>query len=350
MTSQVQALAPVPSSLREKVIKQGQKKWLVTGCAGFIGSNLVENLLLAGQRVVGFDNFATGLRSNITGIYDRLGDVAKENFVFHEASICDAAAVEQAMTGCHYVSHQAALGSVPRSLKTPMASFDANVTGFMTVLDAARRANVERFVYASSSSVYGDHPDLPKFEDKTGHVLSPYAATKAANELFAGVYAKCYGMTCIGLRYFNVFGPRQDPEGAYAAVIPKWIAALIRGESPVINGDGETSRDFCFVANAVQANILGALANIAPGEYVFNVAFQQQTTLNQLFALLKGMVAHSVPSAASVSAQYQDFRAGDIRHSLADVSASQKSLGYAPEFDLRKGLDLAMPWYLSNVK
>jgi UDP-N-acetylglucosamine/UDP-N-acetylgalactosamine 4-epimerase len=348
---EVNALAPIPVELRKRLESLGAKRWLITGCAGFIGSNLVENLLLAGQSVVGIDNFATGLRSNIKNLYDRLGVIAERNFEFYDASICDPEAVSKAVKGCQFVSHQAALGSVPRSIKTPMATYDGNVTGFVTVLDSARLAGVSRFVYASSSSVYGDHPDLPKTEDKVGKVLSPYAATKAANELFANVYRQCYGLRTIGLRYFNVFGPRQDPEGAYAAVIPRWIASLIRGESPVINGDGETSRDFCFVANAVQANILAAIADERQAtNHVFNVAFQQQTSLNQLLAQLKILVSESVPKAALVQAKYVDFRDGDIRHSLADISAISNMLGYKPEFDLKKGLDLAMPWYLSNVQ
>lgn len=344
------ALAPIPEGLHQRLKSAGPSRWLVTGCAGFIGTNIVENLLLCGQQVVGIDNLATGHQRNLDEVRDRLPRALWNNFHFHRVDINDAPAVREAISGCRYVLHQAALGSVPRSIKEPMASFEANVHGFMVVLDAARAEGIERFVYASSSSVYGDHPDLPKFEDKTGQVLSPYAATKSANELFAEVYARCYPLTAVGLRYFNVFGPRQDPEGAYAAVIPKWIATLLKGQAPTINGDGETSRDFCFVANAVQANLLGALSDrLQHRHQVFNVAFQQRTTLNELFSLLREKVAQQRDGVAALSPNYVDFRAGDVRHSLADIGQARQALGYAPEYDLRRGLDLAMPWYLAQA-
>ncbi len=346
-----QALAPIPAALSDRLRSNEPAKWLVTGCAGFIGSNIVENLLCAGQIVVGIDNLSTGHLKNLEEIKARLGDRAWGRFTFHPIDINDSSAVTKAVAGCDYVLHQAALGSVPRSIKEPIASFYANVSGFMTVLDAARLAGVKRFVYASSSSVYGDHPDLPKFEDKIGKVLSPYAATKSANELFAEVFAKTYGMTCVGLRYFNVFGPRQDPEGAYAAVIPKWIATLLKSEAPIINGDGETSRDFCFVANAVQANLLGALSEqLEHPHQVFNVAFSQRTSLNQLFSILKTSLASSGSLPQDVSATYAPFRSGDVRHSLADISSAQRALGYAPEYDLLGGLSLAMPWYIRQAR
>ena len=351
LSAPLRALAPIPTALSDRLRSKGPARWLVTGCAGFIGSNIVENLLCAGQIVVGVDNLSTGHLKNLDEIKARLGDEVWKRFAFHKIDINDGPAVAQAVAGCVYVLHQAALGSVPRSIKEPITSFHANVNGFMTVLDAARLAGVKRFVYASSSSVYGDHPDLPKFEDKIGKVLSPYAATKSANELFAEVFAKTYGMTCIGLRYFNVFGPRQDPEGAYAAVIPKWIATLLKAEAPIINGDGETSRDFCFVANAVQANLLGAFSEqLEHPHQVFNVAFSQRTSLNQLFSILKTSLASYGSLPQDLAATFAPFRSGDVRHSLADISSAQRALGYAPEYDLLGGLSLAMPWYIHQAR
>jgi UDP-N-acetylglucosamine/UDP-N-acetylgalactosamine 4-epimerase len=344
------ALAPIPQELTERLLRLGPATWLVTGCAGFIGVNIVENLLLSGQKVRGIDNLSTGHMHNLEEVKARLPQECWDRFTFHKIDINDGPAVLAAAQGCDFVLHQAALGSVPRSIKHPMASFEANVRGFMVVLDAARQSNVKRFVYASSSSVYGDHPDLPKFEHKIGKVLSPYAATKSSNELFAEVFAKTYGLTSIGLRYFNVFGPRQDPEGAYAAVIPKWIATLLKGESPQINGDGETSRDFCFVANAVQANILSALSDkLDQPHQVFNVACAQRTSLNQLFEMLKLELLNTGANVKDISAQYTTFREGDVRHSLADTSSANAKLGYDPRYNLPQGLKLAMPWYLENL-
>lgn len=381
----------------------GSHSWLVTGAAGFIGSNLVETLLRGGQRVVGVDNFATGHRRNLDEVRALVGDEAWARFRFVEGDLCDeavcrdvvrhapgpgglsvtAAAVADAPVD--FILHQAALGSVPRSIEQPQPSFAANVDAFVQLLEAARRAGVRRFVYASSSSVYGDHEALPKVEAHTGRVLSPYAATKAADELFADTWARTYGLSCVGLRYFNVFGPRQDPEGAYAAVIPKWVAALLREEPVWINGDGQTSRDFCFVANAVQANLRAALCASLPSAHdVFNVAVGARTTLLELFEAIRAAIAaalepgrsggttdsglgvadravnaadRAVSAAdpaiaqrmASVQPVFRDFRAGDVRHSLADISHARTVLGYEPTHDVAQGLRASIDWYLRSL-
>jgi UDP-N-acetylglucosamine/UDP-N-acetylgalactosamine 4-epimerase len=326
--------------------------WLVTGAAGFIGSNLCVALLEAGQKVVGLDNFETGHRDNVRDIEDVAAAQAQASFRFIEGDIRDAEVCNQACQGVTRVLHQAALGSVPRSIKTPLLTHAANVDGFINMLNAAVTAKVKRFVYASSSSVYGDSPDLPKVESKTGAVLSPYAATKAINELYAGVFQRTYGIECVGLRYFNVFGPRQDPRGAYAAVIPKWAAALMDGEPVVVNGDGSTSRDFCYVGNAVQANLHAALTpDLPPSAQVFNVAFGQQTTLLELANAMREELGLAMGRAElTMNLQHQDFRAGDIRHSLADIAHAQRLLRYAPEVSIAQGLRLAMPWYVKNRK
>ena len=329
-------------------------RWLVTGAAGFIGSNLVECLLRHDQHVVGLDNFATGHQHNLDEVAGLVGEAAWSRFRFIRGDIRHADDCRAAVDGADYVLHQAALGSVPRSLAEPLASFDANVTGFVHILTAARDAGVKRFVYASSSSVYGDNPDLPKLEDRVGRPLSPYAATKCANELFADVWARSYGMSCIGLRYFNVFGPRQDPEGAYAAVIPRWAAAMLRGDTCQINGDGKTSRDFCFVANAVQANFRAALADtVTTAHEVFNIACGETTDLEQLFTDLNRALAAQAPQlAAGLRRQapaYQPFRAGDVRHSLASIGRAERLIGYRPTHRLADGLAEAAEWYLRSV-
>jgi UDP-N-acetylglucosamine 4-epimerase len=319
----------------------------VTGAAGFIGSNLVEALLLLDQTVVGLDNFATGHRRNLDELLGEMGADRAGRFRLHQGDIRDFESCRAATSGVDIVLHQAALGSVPRSIADPLTTHEVNVTGFLHMLEAARQAGVSRFVYAASSSTYGDEPSLPKREGRIGNPLSPYAVTKLANELYAAVYARSYGFKATGLRYFNVFGPRQDPEGAYAAVIPKWLDAMIAGEAVQINGDGETSRDFCFVANAVQANLLAALApEEAQGE-VFNVAVGERTSLNRLFALLReGLRNHG--HDYDQEPVYRPFRDGDVRHSLADVSKAASMLGYAPTHDLADGLAAALPWYLRN--
>lgn len=327
-------------------------RWLVTGAAGFIGSNLVEALLRLGQQVTGLDSFVTGHRHNLDEVRALVGEDAWQRFRFVEGDINDAAAVRDALDGCSLVLHQAALGSVPRSIADPLPTHEANVNGFARLIEWSRQHGIRRFVYASSSSVYGDSPELPKVEARTGNPLSPYAAGKAINEQIGAVYARCYGMTTVGLRYFNVFGPRQDPEGAYAAVIPKWTAALLRGDQVTINGDGETSRDFCFVNNAVQANLLGALADLPAGQQqVFNIAVGDQTTLNQLHDAIVVELRNDLPAgAAAPTPNHGPFRAGDIRHSLADTTRARELLGYAPAFRIADGLRLAMPWYVARER
>lgn len=322
------------------------KTWLVTGCAGFIGSNLVENLLKLGQKVVGLDNFSTGKQHNLTQVQQIVGAELWQQFRFIEADIRDPAACLNACTGVDYVLHQAALGSVPRSINDPIATNETNISGFLNMLVAAKEHKVSRFVYAASSSTYGDHPALPKLEANIGNPLSPYAVTKYVNELYADVFSRCYGFHSVGLRYFNVFGPRQDPHGAYAAVIPKWTAAMIAGEDVAINGDGETSRDFCFVANAVQANILAALSSPEQSE-VYNVAVGDRTSLNTLFhAIVNSLQAEGVDY--SKQPLYRDFRAGDVRHSQADISKARQQLGYEPSHNIGQGIAVAMPWYVKN--
>lgn len=340
---------------------QAPKTWLVTGVAGFIGSNLLETLLKLNQRVVGLDNFATGHQRNLTEVQSLVTEVQWKNFNFIHGDIRNLEDCQKACDGVDYVLHQAALGSVPRSLADPIATNETNITGFLNMLVAARDAKVQSFTYAASSSTYGDHPALPKVEENIGKPLSPYAVTKYVNELYADVFARCYGFNTIGLRYFNVFGPRQDPNGAYAAVIPKWIASLIKGEPVYINGDGETSRDFTYVANAVQANLLSAVTvrearqSMSPGSplnQVYNVAVGDCTTLNDLFHLLRKnlVIASSEVTRQSMPFEpvYLDFRPGDVRHSLADISKAQRLLGYAPSQRIGQGLELAMPWYLGK--
>ena len=322
-------------------------RWLVTGAAGFIGSNLVESLLRAGQTVIGFDNFATGHRRNLTEAEAGVGEEATERFTFVEGDIRDRAMCKDVVGGIDHVLHQAALGSVPRSMADPLASHDANVTGFINLLDAARLAGVKRFVYAASSSTYGDSMELPKREERIGNPLSPYAATKLIDEIYASVYARAFGICATGLRYFNVFGPRQDPDGAYAAVIPQWTKDMLLDREVVINGDGETSRDFCFVANAVQANIRAALAPDEVQAEVYNVAAGGRTSLNQLFGLLKdGLAEHQVHYHREP--RYADFRPGDARHTQADIAKAGRMIGFRPTQDIEAGLKLALPWYLGH--
>jgi len=327
-----------------------QYHWLVTGAAGFIGSNLVESLLKLGQAVTGLDNFATGHRHNLEQVRAAVGEAAWQRFTFIEGDIRNPADCARACAGMDYVLHQAALGSVSRSIADPLASHDTNVTGFLQMLQATRDAGAKRFVYAASSSTYGDHPGLPKVEDTIGKPLSPYAVTKLANELYADVFSRCYGMETIGLRYFNVFGPRQDPDGAYAAVIPQWVSALIRNRPLFINGDGETSRDFCFIDNVVQANLLAAMAD-KPGaaNQVYNVALNERTSLNQLYLMMRELLQERYPHLRQHQAQYQQFRAGDVRHSQADISKARELLGFDPSHRIGEGLKEAMDWYVRNL-
>ena len=331
-------------------LRSGSRRWLVTGVAGFIGSNLLETLLALDQHVVGLDNFATGKKHNLDQVRELAGSERWSRFRFIEGDISDLGACREACAGVELVLHQAALGSVPRSIDDPIGCHKSNVSGFLNMLVAARDARVKRFVYASSSAVYGDSPDLPKIEERIGKPLSPYAASKAMNEVYADVFARVSAFPAIGLRYFNVFGPRQDPGGAYAAVIPKWIAALIRKEPVYVNGDGETSRDFCFIENVVQANLLAAAAEQTGAvNQAYNIALGERTTLNELFYLLQGALRQADSSLPEQKPVYRDFRAGDVRHSLADITKARRLLGYQPTRRIREGLDLAMDWYRRNL-
>mgnify|MGYP000218046341 CR=1 FL=1 len=331
-------------------LKTQPRTWLVTGVAGFIGSNLLEALLNLGQHVVGLDNFATGHEKNLAEVEDLVGPHAWAKFRLIRGDIADLDTCHLACAGVDYVLHEAALGSVPRSIEEPLLTNASNVTGFLNMLVAARDAGVKRFIYAASSSTYGDHPDLPKVEEVIGKPLSPYAVTKYVNELYADVFHRCYGFNSVGLRYFNIFGPRQDPEGAYAAVIPKWIASLIAGEPVYVNGDGETTRDFCFIDNAVQANLLAALSE-NPGALneVYNVALNERISLNQLFEVIRTLLLPRFPHLAGVKPIYREFRAGDVRHSQADISKAQTRLGYTPTHRVAEGLKSAMDWYINDL-
>lgn len=336
---------------KQKQLKDSPQSWLITGVAGFIGSNLLETLLTLDQHVTGLDNFSTGFQHNLDEVQKKVSPEQWARFQLIEGDICSIDDCRNACKGADYVLHQAALGSVPRSIEDPITTNTNNISGFLNMLVAARDAQVKQFVYAASSSTYGDHPDLPKQEDKIGNPLSPYAVTKLVNELYCSVFAKTYGFNPIGLRYFNIFGQRQDPDGAYAAVIPKWFAALLKGETVFINGDGETSRDFCFIDNCVQANIMAATSNSEEASnQVYNVAFGERTSLNELFALIKERVIPSCPAAESATPTYRDFRAGDVRHSLADISKAENLLGYMPEFSISEGLDNAAQWYINRFK
>jgi UDP-N-acetylglucosamine/UDP-N-acetylgalactosamine 4-epimerase len=327
-----------------------QKTWLVTGVAGFIGSNLLEALLDKGQRVVGLDNFSTGFRHNLEQVAAAAGAEKWARFRFIEGDIRSLDTCRDACKGVDIVLHEAALGSVPRSIDDPIASHESNVTGFLNMLVAARDAKVKRFVYAASSAAYGDHPGLPKVEETIGRPLSPYGAGKYMNELYADVFGRCYGMETIGLRYFNVFGPRQDPDGAYAAVIPKWIAALLRGEPVYINGDGETARDFCYIENVVQANLLaGTVADPEAVNRVYNVALGAQTSLNQLFKSLTELLAARDAGFAGAPPVYRDFRAGDVRFSRADIGKAKRYLGFQPTCQVHEGLERAIEWYVARL-
>ena len=320
----------------QESLRQRPRRWLITGVAGFIGSHLLEALLKLDQAVVGLDNYATGYARNLEEVRESAGARAWRNFTFIEGDIRQLADCRRACAGVDFVLHHAALGSVPRSVEDPLASHETNLTGFVNTLVAARDAGVARFIYAASSSTYGDHPGLPKVEEAIGRPLSPYGVTKYANELYADVFARCYGMTSIGLRYFNVFGPRQDPEGAYAAVIPKWIAQFIGSEPVYINGDGETSRDFCYVENAIQVNLLAATADDpAALNQVYNVAVAERTTLNELFELERALLMEHFPRVRECRPRYREFREGDVRHSQADISKARKLLGYAPTHRVR---------------
>ena len=335
----------------EQLCSQMQEKpgyWLVTGCAGFIGSNLIERLLKLGQKVIGLDNFLTGYQKNLDMVEALVGPEAWSRFTFVEGDIRDIDPCHKVCENVDHVLHEAALGSVPRSIDDPLLSNSCNITGFLNMLVAARDAGVKSFVYAASSSTYGDSPELPKVEDHIGHPLSPYAVTKYVDELYGDVFARCYGFTTVGLRYFNVFGQRQDPFGAYAAVIPQWFASLLRNETVYVNGDGETSRDFCYIDNVVQANLLASFAEGKARNQIYNVAFGERTTLNELFDLIKEEVMRH-KDVANAMPVHRDFRAGDVRHSLANIDKAKTLLGYEPHFNVRQGLRLAGDWYAANL-
>ncbi len=323
--------------------------WLITGVAGFIGSNLLETLLKLEQKVVGLDNFSTGFQHNLDEVRSAVSSQQWRNFTFIKGDIRNVEVCRQVCAGVDYVLHEAALGSVPRSIADPITTNENNISGFLNMLVAARDARVKRMVYAASSSTYGDHPDLPKVEHTIGRPLSPYAVTKVVNELYMDVFAKAYNFKTIGLRYFNIFGQRQDPNGAYAAVIPKWFAGLINNDPVYINGDGETSRDFCFIENCVQANLLAAtVTDDAAANQIYNVAFGERTTLNELYHLIQERVVAVKPAVQQAKPDYRDFRAGDVRHSLADITKAREFLGYQPQFSVKNGLDRAAQWYLKE--
>ena len=340
-TSTPAALAAAIAELRARPLR-----WLVTGSAGFIGSHLVETLLRLDQHVVGLDNFSTGHRANLDEVKTAIGHDAWRRHRFIEADIVDPRACRDACSNVDIVLHEAALGSVPRSIENPLATHAANATGFLNLLVGARDAGVKRLVYAASSSTYGDHPGLPKVEDEIGRPLSPYAVTKYLNELYADVFDQCYAMTTIGLRYFNVFGPRQDPEGAYAAVIPRWAAAMLHRAPITIFGDGETTRDFCYIANVVQANLLAATnVDAAAARQVYNVAVGGRMSLNELYAILRDLTVARHPDARVAPPIYEKFRAGDVRHSQASIDKAKRLLGYEPTHDVRSGLAESLSWY-----
>lgn len=335
----------------QQQLSAAPRRWLVTGAAGFIGSHLVECLLRLNQHVVGLDNFATGRPANLDEVRAALPAGQWARFQLQQGDICEPADCRRACADVELVLHQAALGSVPWSLQDPLRTHASSVTGFLNMLVAARDAGARRFVYASSSAVYGDSVELPKREDHIGQPLSPYAAAKWMDEIYAGTFARAYGMATVGLRYFNVFGPRQDPRSAYSAVMPRWVAALVRTEPVFINGDGHTSRDFCYVANVVQANVRAALTdNPAALNQIYNVAVGERTSLNELFTALKAELETRGVAVAGAQPTHQEFRAGDVRHSLADIAKARRLLGYEPAFNLAAGLKPAMDWYLKNLR
>jgi len=341
----------------QKKLKSNQYTWLVTGAAGFIGSNLVEKLLVLNQKVVGLDNFETGYKHNLDqAIEDATivlaaegGHLRKDNFLFIEGDIRDIEVCHEACKGADFVLHQAALGSVPRSIEDPVRTNKTNINGFLNMLVAARDAKVKRFVYAASSSTYGDHPGLPKVEDKIGNPLSPYAVTKLVNELYAAVFAKTYNFNTIGLRYFNIFGKRQDPNGSYAAVIPKWVNSIIKGEDVFVNGDGKTSRDFCYIENVIQMNLLASTAmNEEATNQVYNTALNDRISLNRLYNMIEVRLRKRVNGLRKKDPIYRDFRDGDVRHSQADISKAQELLGYCPDYRIAEGLDEVVEWYMTQ--
>lgn len=335
--------------LREQLVS-APKVWVITGVAGFIGSNLLEELLALGQTVVGVDNFSTGHRANLDEVLAR-PLTANARFRMVEGDIRDLETCRAACDGADYVLHHAALGSVPWSMDDPLRTNAVNVDGFVNMLVAAKDAGIKRFVYASSSAVYGDTPDHPQIEERLGRPLSPYAASKSTNETYAVAFQMSYGLESIGLRYFNVFGRRQDPAGAYAAVIPRWIASLLRGERCRIFGDGETTRDFCYVANVIQANLLAATVRDAGATgRAYNVACAESVTLNRLFQLMRDRLALDDLRFAFAQPQYDAFRPGDIRFSCASIEKAREMLSFSPTHNVAQGLEEALDWYLEKAR
>lgn len=332
-------------------IRARPRTWLVTGVAGFIGSHLAEALLRLGQPVVGLDNFATGKRENLALLASAVGEARMRNFRFIDGDICSLDACRAACAGVEVVLHQAALGSVPRSIEDPLATHAANVTGFLNMLLAARDASVARFVYASSSAVYGDHPVLPKLEERIGQAVSPYGLSKHVDELYADVFSRCYGFSAIGLRYFNVFGPRQNPDSVYAAVIPAWIGALLRNQTAYVNGDGRQARDFCYIDNVVQANLLAATVEDPDAlDQVYNVALGEQTSLNELFDVLRAALAPRLPHLHAVRPVHREPRPGDLPFSRADIAKAERLLGYRPQVRILQGLQRTIDWYAEHLE
>jgi UDP-N-acetylglucosamine 4-epimerase len=337
------------NTLIKTQLSQNQYKWLVTGVAGFIGSNLLESLLKNDQIVIGIDNLETGFFHNLDEVQKSVSPKQWKNFIFHEQDITNFYKINSLFKNIDFVLHQAALGSVPRSIKDPLKTNEANISGFLNVIQASTENSVKSFIFAASSSTYGDHLALPKKEEIIGKPLSPYAITKYANELYAGVYSKHFNIKTVGLRYFNVFGRRQDPNGAYAAVIPKWIGSMINNEDIFINGDGSTTRDFCYVDNAVQANLLSALnfGNLHNDHNIFNVAFGESNSLITLFNEIKNSLeAHGIKNHRDPI--FRDFRDGDIKDSLADITKAQSLIHYDPMFNLSSGLKETIQWFVST--
>ena len=338
----------------QEYLMNNQNTWLITGVTGFIWSNLLEKLLILNQKVVGLDNFDTGYQHNIDQAIEDANKISgkdlKNNFKFINGDIGKPDVCNEACYGVDYVLHQAALGSVPRSIKDPISTNRANIDGFLNMLVASKDANVKRFVYASSSSTYGDHPDLPKVENKTGKPLSPYAVTKAVNELYADVFAKTYGFKTIGLRYFNIFGKRQDPNGAYAAVIPKWVVEILNKEDVFINGDGETSRDFCYIDNTIQINLLAATTdNDDATDQIYNVALNDRTSLNKLYKMIEDRLIERTEGLKKKEPIYRDYREGDVRHSQANIDKAKKLLKYDPKHMISDGMDEVIDWYINSL-
>lgn len=333
----------------KKELKKNPKTWLITGVAGFIGSNILETLLKLNQSVVGLDNFSTGFHYNLDEVKSEVSEDEWSRFSFIDGDITSLDTCMKATNKIDYVLHQAALGSVPRSIENPLETNDSNINGFLNMLYASKENKVASFTYAASSSTYGDHKDLPKIEENIGNPLSPYAVTKYVNELYASVFSRVYGFKSIGLRYFNVFGKRQNPDGAYAAVIPKWTSALINDENVYINGDGETSRDFCYIENTVQMNILAATASDNFKDQIYNVALGDRTSLNDLFEAIKAALIN-LGIHTSKEKIYRDFRPGDVKHSQADITKAKKFLGYTPEYKINQGISESMPWYIEFLR